>query len=187
MKNPLAVYCRNREFRQTLINSRGRLYRIAFSWCHDHHLSDDLVQETMAKALKHAKQLRDKSAVQSWLFGIMNNCWRDHLRRQKDMDNIDDVILHSEDAPDADFERQDVKKLIRKHMEQLNIGQRQVISLIDLQGFAYEEVSKILDIPIGTVMSRLSRARKQLADSLLESMPAQDKKSHNNKTLRRVI
>ena len=187
MKNPLAVYCRNREFRQTLINSRGRLYRIAFSWCHDHHLADDLVQETMAKALKHAKQLRDKSAIQSWLFGIMNNCWRDHLRRQRDMDNIDDVVLHSNDAPESDFERQDVKKLIRRHMEQLNMGQRQVISLVDLQGFAYEEVSRILDIPIGTVMSRLSRARKQLAESLLETNPVEADKAHNNKTLRRVI
>ena len=122
MKNPLALYCLNREFRQTLTHSRGRLYRIAFSWCHDHDLADDLVQETMAKALKNAKQLRDKSAIHSWLFGIMNNCWRDHLRRQKDMDNIDDVVLQSDSAPEHDFERQDVKKLIRKHMEQLNIG-----------------------------------------------------------------
>jgi len=187
MKNPLAVYCHKREFRQTLINSRGRLYRIAFSWCHDHDLADDLVQETMAKALKHAKQLRDKSAIQSWLFGIMNNCWRDHLRRQRDMDNIDDIVLHSSDAPESDFERQDVKKLIRRHMEQLNMGQRQVISLVDLQGFTYEEVSRILDIPIGTVMSRLSRARKQLAESLLEHNPVETDKGHNNKTLRRVI
>ena len=187
MKNPLAEYCRKREFRQTLTSSRGRLYRIAFSWCHDHDLADDLVQETMAKALKHAKQLRDNSAIHSWLFGIMNNCWRDHLRREKNMDNIDDIILHSSETPENDFERQDVKKLIRKHMEQLNIGQRQVISLVDLQGFAYEEVSKILAIPIGTVMSRLSRARKQLAESLLENKAVHANESHNNKTLRRVI
>lgn len=185
MKNPLLGYCLNRDFKERLTNSRSRLYRLAYSWCHTHDIADDLVQETMTKALKNSKQLRDQAAMDSWLFGILNNCWRDYLRNKRELDDIDDIVLLSRDMPDKDFERQDLSRIIQQQMEQLNIGQRQVLSLVDLQGCSYEEVSRILDIPMGTVMSRLSRARKQLADALLEYQPVNA--GHNNNVLRSVI
>lgn len=185
MKNPLLEYCQVRDVKQKLTNSRTRLYRLAYSWCHVHDIADDLVQETMAKALKNIKQLRDHAVLDSWLYGILNNCWRDYLRSKRELDDIDDFILLSEDTPEKAFERQDLTRIIQKQMEQLNIGQRQVLSLVDLQGCSYEEVSRILDIPMGTVMSRLARARKQLADALLEYKPIST--GHKNNVLRRVI
>lgn len=185
MKNLLRGYCLNREFLERLSNSRNRLYQLAYSWCHQHDIADDLVQDTMAKALKNSKQLRDHSALNSWLFGILNNCWRDHLRSKRVLDNIDDVILTSHDRPDKAFERSDLVNAVQQEMEKLNIGQRQVLSLVDLQGCSYEDVSKILQIPVGTVMSRLSRARKQLSAALLEYQPNDAK--HRNSGIRRVI
>lgn len=185
MKNPIMGYCLNRTFKERLSNSRTRLYRLAYSWCHAHDLADDLVQETMAKALKNNNQLRDHAAMDSWLYGILNNCWRDYLRSKRELDNIDDIVLMSQDTPHRAFERQDLSRIIQQQMEQLNIGQRQVVSLVDLQGCSYAEVAKILDIPVGTVMSRLSRARKQLADALLEYQPVNT--GHKNNILRRVI
>jgi len=185
MKNPLLGYCLNRDFKQRLSNSRQRLYRLAFSWSHAHDIADDLVQETMAKALKNSKQLRDPAALDSWLYGILNNCWRDFLRSNRELDDIDELVLLSKDTPENAFERQDLTKVIQQQMEQLSIGHRQVVSLVDLQGCTYEEVSKVLNIPLGTVMSRLSRARKQLAEALLEYQPVHS--GNNNKVLRRVI
>lgn len=181
--NPLKRYCLSREFKQQLTTSRPRLYRVAYSWCHQGDLADDLVQETMAKAIKHAKQLRDHKAIESWLFGIMANCWRDHLRKQKPMDDIDDILLPHHDTPEQRYERQDIVDLIQNTMAELPIGQRQVLSLVELEGFSYAEVADILNVPVGTVMSRLSRARKQMAEKLLIQPQAKD----HIKTLRRVV
>lgn len=185
MKNPLLEYCQHRNLKERLSNSRSRLYRLAYSWCHSHDIADDLVQDAMAKALKNSKQLRDLNAIDSWLYGILNNCWRDYLRCKRELENIDDIVLVNAETPDVAFERQDLCKLIQKQMAKLTISQRQVISLVDLQGCSYEEVSRILDIPMGTVMSRLSRARKYLADALLEYQPV--KSDQKNTLIRRII
>ncbi|MDH5445270.1 MAG: RNA polymerase sigma factor [Gammaproteobacteria bacterium] len=185
MKNPILGYCQIRDFRQRLSNNRSRLYRLAYSWCHQHELADDLTQETMAKALKNIKQLRDPEALDSWLYGILNNCWRDYLRAKKNLENIDDVVMINEETPESTFERQDLCNIIQSQMQQLNLGQRQVLSLVDLQGCSYEDVAKVLDIPVGTVMSRLSRARKNLADALLEYRPVNT--GQHNKILRRIV
>lgn len=182
----LKLYWLSREFRQQLTNSRPRLFRVAYSWCHQPDLADDLVQETMAKAIKYAKQLRDKNALQSWLFGIMANCWHDYLRKLKHMDDIDDLddaLLSHNDTPEQYHVRQDIVDLIQNTMAELPIGQRQVLGLVELEGFSYAEVANILDIPVGTVMSRLSRARAQMAERLLVMPQAQE----HIKTLRRVI
>ena len=181
--NPLNLYCLGREFKQRLTDSRPRLYRVAYSWCHQPDVADDLVQETMTKAIKHAKQLRDRNAVESWLFGIMANCWRDYLRKQKHMDDIDDLFLSHTDTPEQRYERQDIVDLIQSTMAELSLGHRQVLSLVELEGFSYTEVADILCIPVGTVMSRLSRARKQMAAKLLVQPQTKD----HIKTLRRVV
>ncbi|MFO7604067.1 MAG: RNA polymerase sigma factor [Gammaproteobacteria bacterium] len=181
--NPLKIYCANQDFKQHLVDSRPRLYRVAYSWCHQSDLADDLVQETLAKAMKHATQLRDTSALHSWLFGIMVNCWRDHLRKQKNLEDIDEVSLSHQDTPDRDYERKDIIALVQTTIAALPDGQRQVLSLVELGGFSYAEVADILTIPMGTVMSRLARARKHMADILLAQPRARD----HIKTLRRVV
>lgn len=182
--NPLSYLCRNREFRQKLEESRPRLYRVAFAWSHDHALSDDLVQEALAKALKHAGQLRNRDAFDSWMFGILANCWRDHFRSRREMDDIEDHVLASSDTPERHHEQQHITERVRTAVAKLPEGQRQVLTLVDLEGFAYAEVAQILSIPIGTVMSRLCRARKTLADKLFEFHPQE---SGKNTHIRRVV
>jgi len=181
--NLLKLYCLSREFRQGITESRPRLYRVAYSWCHQADLADDLVQDTLTKAIQNAKQLRDPNALNGWLFGIMANCWRDYLRKQKPLDDIDDVLLSHQETPEYERERQDIVDLVRETMAQLPVGQRQVLSLVELEGFSYAEVAGVLCIPVGTVMSRLSRARKQMAKQLL----LQPQAAEHVKTLRRVI
>jgi len=157
--------------RNELEKHRNLLYQIAYSWCHQPALADDLVQEAMLKALKNAKQLKNTEAIKGWLSRILANCWYDHLRRTRDTVNIDNLpyeeIPHEIDTND----RQDIVDRVRAMIAQLPVGQRQVITLVDLAGFSYAEIAEILEIPIGTVMSRICRARKTLKNTLAEYDP----------------
>ncbi len=162
------LFCPNREFRNKLEENRERLYRMAYAWCHDPFLADDLVQETLEKALKNANQLRDIKAIHSWLFKIMANCWRDHFRGSRNMVNIDYVELSSKRTPEDEYEQQSIILKVREAVVKLSEKQRQVLTLVDLEGFSYIEVADVLEIPIGTVMSRLCRARRALKEILFD-------------------
>lgn len=144
---------------------RPVLYRIAYAWCHDPALADDLVQEAMAKAWARRAQLRDEAALKAWMVSIMNHCWLDHLRGRRDHEDIEE--MHDElespvDSPEACCNREQVIACVRAAVARLPLGQRQVLTLVDLEEFGYADVAGILEIPVGTVMSRLSRARANL-------------------------
>ncbi len=148
---------------------RPVLYRIAYAWCHDPALADDLVQETLSKAWVRRAQLREEAALKAWMVAIMNHCWLDHLRSRRDFDDVDDLqdTLESRaDSPEACCNREQVVACVRAAVARLPQGQRQVLALVDLEEFSYAEVAGILDIPVGTVMSRLSRARASLKNML---------------------
>lgn len=160
-------YCfRNRQLEQKLEICRNKMFRIAFSWCHDEMLADDLVQDTLTKALLRLNQLKKPDMLESWVISILNNVWRDHLRRQKEFIDIDDYVHLTNESPDNIHERERTIQQVRKALGQLPMGQRQVISLVDLEGLSYNEVSQVLEIPIGTVMSRLNRARNAMVQKL---------------------
>lgn len=156
--------------------SRAALFRLAYMWCHDRALADDLTQEALAKALAHATQLRDPAKLRPWLCGILSNCWRDHLRALRPMDDIDAIEEHhlaSEvGMPDQTLGRTQLALRVRAAVAQLPVGQRTVLSLVDLEGLTYAEVAQAMDIPIGTVMSRLCRARAALREMLAEGAQA---------------
>ncbi len=150
-----------------LTELRPRLYRLAVSWCSDSMLADDLVQDTMNKALNNHHQLKDFSVINSWLFKILHNCWMQHLRSKKPSMDIDNIELLSNHSPEKQLSEMHIVDRVRKAVEMLPLNQRQVITLVDLEENSYIQVSEILDIPIGTVMSRLNRARKQLKIRLI--------------------
>jgi len=166
--NPLEFICRSATFKKRLTEMRPRLYIVAFSWCHAADIADDLVQDTLIKAMRNANSLRDIKKMNSWLFTILSNCWRDYLRQLKQTEDIDDCIFTNDDTPEHTQERQNITDIVQKAVATLPQGQRQVLSLVDLEGFSYAEVAEIMGIPSGTVMSRLNRARKALSEQLLE-------------------
>ncbi|HKK13473.1 MAG TPA: sigma-70 family RNA polymerase sigma factor [Gammaproteobacteria bacterium] len=165
----LDLLCRSHDFRKQLEQGRHRLYRVAFSWCHNAALADDLVQETLTKALKSSSQLRDPGALDTWLFSILTNCWRDHFRRSRETVDIDDIPFVHDVTPEDEHSRHEVVSKVRAAIATLPLGQRQVVTLVDLEGFSYIEVAEILDVPVGTVMSRLCRARRALKERLLDA------------------
>lgn len=154
--------------RNELKDKREQLYRVAYSWCNDELLADDLTNETLYKALKKCSTIRDKSSINSWLFKILANCWYDHLRKIKPTESVDDLIFVDHETPDQLLQQQEIIIQVRKAVGLLPMGQRQVITLIDLEGFSYGDVAAILSIPVGTVMSRLNRGRLSLKESLLQ-------------------
>jgi len=147
--------------RKSLEAKWRQLYRVAYAWCHNADLAMDLVQETLAKALQRMHQLRDPGSESAWLFAILTNCWRDYLRQKKpEEEYIDDMHTSGGLAPDEKYTQDQLLKLLNRHLQRLDAGQREVLILVAVQGCSYEEVATILDVPIGTVMSRLARARK---------------------------
>ncbi len=172
----LQFISRTRQFEERLAEARPRLWRLAHSWCHNRMLADDLVQETLAKALDRHGQLRDAEALNGWLCSILANCWHDHLRRRRDTTDIDEIgesDLPAEGSPEDDCLQNEIVRRVRQAVAGLPTGQREVVTLVDLEEFSYAEVAAILEIPIGTVMSRLSRARVALRDALREQSTPQ--------------
>lgn len=167
----MATWLKQRRLKQQICDMRPQLYRTAYAWCHDAALADDLVQEAMIKALTRLKTLQDEGALKAWVFRIMTNCYRDWGRRQRDTVDVDDIELACEDCPETQTERARMVHDVRRAMAKLSDDHRQVVTLVDLEGFAYAEVSEILEVPIGTVMSRLSRARGHLRQCLLDQQP----------------
>lgn len=148
---------------------RPRLFRTAFAWCRDRDLADDLTQETLAKALAKAGQLKSFDALEGWLFRIMANLWRDHVRRDRPVDTISEVEARTEENPEElNSQRQTVAR-VRRALDKLPENYRIALTLVDIEGFSYSETAAIMEVPAGTVMSRLSRGRKQLAELLRES------------------
>jgi RNA polymerase sigma-70 factor (ECF subfamily) len=166
-----------REFRRLVGNSRERLYRMAYAWTHDPHLADDLVQQAVCKALGNQRQLRDLAAAEAWLFRILANCLNDHRRAKREFTMGDDLPGVHDETPERNFEEQQLVESVRRNVARLPLAQRQVVTLIDLEGFAYATVAQILDIPVGTVMSRLCRGRRALRDLLKVNRlrPGQDR------------
>jgi len=145
---------------------RPQLYRVAVSWCNDEMLADDIVQDALAKAVQNISQLKDPDAIKSWLFTILNNQWREYLRRNRPCLDIDELVFIADSDPEADEQRQQTRHQVRSAIAELPLSQRQTITLVDLEDMSYQEVAKALNVPIGTVMSRLNRARKALLQKI---------------------
>jgi len=158
--------CSTTPLQDRIAESREKLYRIALAWCGDEMLADDLVQETVAAGMRNYKQLRDENSMFGWICSIMRNNWYRHLRKQKNHESIDDQLPSDDHGPLGNCQENDIISQVRKSVAELTIEQRQIISLVDLGELSYCEVAQALDIPVGTVMSRLHRARKSLLKKL---------------------
>ncbi len=152
--------------RKKLGTMRPNLYRMAYAWCGNRELADDLAQETIVKSLEKSHQLKDIEKISSWCYRILHNCWLSHLRSLKPNVDIDEIVLTCEDCPEKNYRDMVASEAIQVAISRLPSGQRKVLMLIDLEGFSYREVADILSIPVGTVMSRISRARAALEKSL---------------------
>ena len=144
-----------------ILTELPRLRRYARAMVGDRAAADDLVQDTLERAWSRTKQWRTGSDLRAWLFSIMHNLRVDQLRRPglSTSTSEDDYF----DAPTraTQNDRLEVKDL-ESALARLPLAQREVVLLVGLEEMSYREVASVLDIPTGTVMSRLSRGRERL-------------------------
>jgi RNA polymerase sigma-70 factor (ECF subfamily) len=138
-----------------------RLRRYARALIGDRYSADDLVQDTLERAWNKLHLWRPGSDMRAWLFAIMHNVFVNHARsrRYEVESNMEILPTLPVRATQGDhLELLDVERALRT----LPVEQREVLLLVAVEEMTYEEVSKALDVPIGTVMSRLSRGRDRL-------------------------
>lgn len=157
------------EFRRELVELLPRLRRFASVLTRSHDDAEDVVQAAVERALRHADSWQQGSRLDSWLYRIMQNLWRDelraHRRRAEPLESHAD--LAGADGRDVTI-RHIQSNEARLALEELPEDQRVVIALVVLEGMSYQHTADILEVPVGTVMSRLARARARLAASLGE-------------------
>ncbi|MEM7249046.1 MAG: sigma-70 family RNA polymerase sigma factor [Acidobacteriota bacterium] len=159
---------------------RERVYRIAFRFTRDHDEAMDLTQTTFIKVHQRLSSYREESAFATWLSRIATNCGIDHVRAKKrqakvnldDAPELTDQVLPEEGqagprlGPGAQYEQAELGKAIQRAVDDLSEKHRSVFVLHCVEGTPYKEIASILDISIGTVMSRLFHARRYLRKSL---------------------
>jgi RNA polymerase sigma-70 factor (ECF subfamily) len=167
-------------FAEQLLGQAGALYNFARYLCHDAALAEDLMQDAFARALDGQASFVRGTNLKAWLFRILRNAYLDGRRRER----RNPVALHEpDDEPAAagaevwlrgDIEIDRLRGLVARDIEaalaRLSDDARTVI-LLDLEGFTETELASVLDIAVGTVKSRLARARAVLREALKEYAP----------------
>lgn len=156
-----------KRLKQEISGILDNLRRFAFSLTGEKQDAYDLLQETIVRLLE--KGVPDDANTRKWAFRVCKNIWLDQLRANKVRRQWAEAkIVEVEGSQDGQKVADDHMELeeVRKIMAELPNDQSAIISLVAVEGFSYKEAAAMMDIPVGTVMSRLSRARAAIADSL---------------------
>ena len=144
------------------------LRRYARSLLREPAAADDLVQDCLERVISHWHQRRADGDTRSWVFTILHHLAMNRLRQAKrrgwhgPIEDTDESVFARPAAQEAALRRRD----LLKGLEALSEDQRSVLLLVAVEGLSYAEVAQVLDIPVGTVMSRLARARQKLLLSM---------------------
>lgn len=156
-------------FERELLSLLPRLRRFARSLARDPTDADDLTQVALERALKARGQWRPGTRLDAWTMRIMRNCWIDEVRgRTRRARTFAPEEAGERVGSDGhrDIERRAEMRDVDRAMNALPPEQREVIALVLVEGLAYREAADLLDIPIGTLTSRLTRGRQALAQRL---------------------
>jgi len=152
---------------QELVALLPRLRRFALVLCRSYALADDLVQGACERALANAGSWTPGTRFDAWMFRILRNHWIDHLRRMKVEGMTEDVETHTQligDPGEAPILSKLALTEVQRAIDTLPHEQREVLVLVCGEDLTYREAADILNVPVGTVMSRLARARKRLVE-----------------------
>jgi RNA polymerase sigma-70 factor (ECF subfamily) len=139
-----------------------RLRRFARNLTRNPHDADDVVQIAVERALLKLEQWRRDARLDSWMFKIVRNVWIDELRARGRRDKIFLAAEAGENVGEAVIEREVELMSVQSAMARLPEEQRMAVSLVLVEGLPYKEAADVLDVPIGTLTSRLARGREAL-------------------------
>ncbi len=156
---------------------RQRVYRLAYNVLRDPEEAWDVAQDGFIRAFQALPSFRGDSAFYTWLFRIVMNVARDRARQHAargrafgtervDEEDWDRILVDQGTAPDANAAQVEERERIGRALATLSEPHRAIIMLSDLEGLSYREIAEVLDIPMGTVMSRLHNARRRLREAL---------------------
>jgi RNA polymerase sigma factor (sigma-70 family) len=165
-----------RMFEVTVLPHLDAAFNFARWLTRDDAEAEDVVQDACVRALRYFASLRDGDA-RAWFFAIVRNTWYSRVARRPggtqmtSLDRRRDEPLDDAPDPEAQLLRQDTVDRVRSAIEQLPIDFREVLVLREIEGLAYKEIATVVRVPIGTVMSRLARARERLLTALKPAAP----------------
>src|SRR3984893_1972802 len=164
-------------FAEEALTHLDTLYRGALRLTRDPDQAQDLVQEAYLRALRYQHSYQPGTNMKAWLFAIMRNLFWDRFKgsRKEDvsLDDVGEFVLYDKlrdegAKPESDVLDKLAASEVVSAVEKLPPLHREVVLLVDVEGFSYKDAAQTLELPIGTVMSRLHRARQQLQKSLYD-------------------
>lgn len=167
-------------FEKLILKHEKQVYTIAYRFMSNHEDACDLAQEALVKAYKSIDRFRGEASFKTWLYHIVANVCRDELRKRKKNHFISldapifteegELTRQAEDwtySPEILYESKENQELIQSILSTLTSEYQEVLIMREIQGFSYEEIAEQLKCSLGTVKSRLNRARKAMRDCLL--------------------
>lgn len=158
-------------FNESVLPYLDAAYNLARHLLHDAHEAEDAVQESFVRAIRHFGGFRGVDG-RAWLLTIVRNACFTQLRRRRsggekvEFDEETHTAANDASGPEADLARTIAAESVRDGLGQLTVEFREVLVLRELEGLSYKEIAQVAGVPIGTVMSRLARARRQLMIAL---------------------
>ena len=167
----------NKDFEALALPLLDPLYNFARWLCSNPDEAQDLVQETFSKALRNFASFQQGSNFRAWMFTILRNTFltsrtgleRRNTTQEDDEQDFEDSVAGPENPETILIRRADVA-LVQEAISKLSPNFRDVVLLVDLEEMRYQEVADVLGVPIGTVMSRLARARKQIREYIVVTL-----------------
>jgi len=167
-------------FGQLIIQNQNRIYSLALRMVRHPEDALDLSQESFLNAWKGLKQFKGDSSFATWLYRLASNACIDYLRRQKKRQALEQAVSLDDDSPTQahipaltfnpqdELERKELRQTLEDALWHLSAEHRQVLILRELDGLSYQEIGDLLSLQVGTVKSRIARARVSLRNQLLQ-------------------
>ena len=178
-------------FEELILKHEKIVYNLALRMMNHSEDAKDISQEVFLKAYRSLSNFDERSAFSTWIYRITHNTCIDEMRKRKGKQNysleeeleneagsMQRQIADEGDTPEESLLREEQKSEILQALDSLSEEHKAAIVLRDMKGFSYEEIAEILEVSLGTVKSRISRARNQLKNEILKM------REQNEKTVR---
>lgn len=160
-------------FAELVYNHREGVINVAYRMCGDPELAEDIAQDAFIRAWQNLPKYQPKAPFKSWVYRIATNATLDALRSTKQTVDIDKLPLAtSAIGPEKTIEEKERAEMVKQAVQELPPASRKVLVLREYEQLSYQQIAQVLDIPVGTVMSRLNYARKAIKQSLKQLMEA---------------